>query len=73
MSCQKWTIYLVKQGRFKVGVVPADGLGRLQLKTIISKFIKWGSLAMSDGAKSMNYGRSDCPAYIKASLLIVSS
>jgi hypothetical protein len=34
MSSQKWTISLVKQGTFKVGVVPADGLGRLLLKTI---------------------------------------
>jgi hypothetical protein len=31
MSSQKWTISLVKQGKFKVGVVPADGLDRLLL------------------------------------------
>jgi hypothetical protein len=29
---QKWTISHVKQGKFKVGVVPADGLGRLLIK-----------------------------------------
>jgi hypothetical protein len=29
MSSQKWTISLLKQGNFKVGVVPADGIGRL--------------------------------------------
>jgi hypothetical protein len=34
MSSQKWTISLVKQGKSKVGVVPADGLGHLQLKTM---------------------------------------
>jgi hypothetical protein len=28
-ALSKWTISLVKQGKFKVGVVPADGLGRL--------------------------------------------
>jgi hypothetical protein len=33
MSSQKWTVSLVKRGKFKVGVVSADGLGRLQLKT----------------------------------------
>jgi hypothetical protein len=43
MSSKKWTVSLVKRGKFKVGVVSADGLGRLQLKTIISKFIKWGT------------------------------
>jgi hypothetical protein len=35
MSSQKWKISLVKQGKFKVGVVPADILGCLQLKTIL--------------------------------------
>jgi hypothetical protein len=55
MSCQKWTISLVKQGNFKVGVVPADRLGRLLLKTIIFVFIKWGGLAMSAGANPMNF------------------
>jgi hypothetical protein len=34
MTSQKWTISLVKQGKFKVGVVTADRLGRLLLKTI---------------------------------------
>jgi hypothetical protein len=34
MSSQKWKISLVKQGKIKVGVVPADGLGHLLLKTI---------------------------------------
>jgi hypothetical protein len=28
MSIQKWAISLVRQGKFKVGVAPADGLGR---------------------------------------------
>jgi hypothetical protein len=50
MSTQKWTISLVKQGKFKVGVVPADLLGCLLLKTIFG-----GSLAMSGGANPMNY------------------
>jgi hypothetical protein len=50
MSSQKWTISFVTQGQFKVGVFPADRLGRLQLKTIFV-FIKWGSLAMSAGSK----------------------
>jgi hypothetical protein len=48
MSSQKWTVSLVKQGKFKVGVVPADGLGCLLLKTIFV-FIKWGSLAIQLG------------------------
>jgi hypothetical protein len=34
MSGQKWMISLVKKGKFKVGVVPADGPGCLLLKTI---------------------------------------
>jgi hypothetical protein len=34
MFSQKWTISLVKQGKFKVGVVPADKLGHLLLITI---------------------------------------
>jgi hypothetical protein len=34
MSSQKGTISLAKRGKFKVGVVPADGLGRLLLKTV---------------------------------------
>jgi hypothetical protein len=34
MSSQKWTIFLVKQGKFKEGIVPAEELGHLQLKTI---------------------------------------
>jgi hypothetical protein len=35
MISQKWTISLVKQGKFKVGVVPADGLDLLLLKTFL--------------------------------------
>jgi hypothetical protein len=34
MSNQKWAISLVKQGKNKEGVVPADGLDHLLLKTI---------------------------------------
>jgi hypothetical protein len=34
LSSQKWTISLVIQGKFKIGAVPADGLGCLVLKTI---------------------------------------
>jgi hypothetical protein len=50
MSSQKWTIFLVKQGKCKVGVVPADGLGRLLLKLFFLLLLhKWGSLAMSAG------------------------
>jgi hypothetical protein len=50
MSSQKWAISLVKQGKFKVGVVPADGLGCLLRKKLFFVFIKWGSLAMTAGA-----------------------
>jgi hypothetical protein len=32
MSSQKWTISLVKQGKFKVGVFLADGPGHVLLK-----------------------------------------
>jgi hypothetical protein len=56
MFSRKWTIRLVKQGNFKVGVVPADGLGRLLL-TAIFVFFEWGSLAMSAGSNPMNFGR----------------
>jgi hypothetical protein len=53
MSSQQWTIFLVKQGNFKVGVVPADGLGRLLLKHF---FIKWNSPSvMSAAANPMNF------------------
>jgi hypothetical protein len=47
MSSQKWTISLVKQGKSKVGVVPADRLGCLLLKIII---MEGGCLAMLAGA-----------------------
>jgi hypothetical protein len=50
MFIQKWTISLVKQGKFKEGVVPADGLG-----CFFFVFIKWGSLAMSAVANPMNF------------------
>jgi hypothetical protein len=32
---KKWMISLVKQGKFKVGVVPADGLGHFTTKNYI--------------------------------------
>jgi hypothetical protein len=32
ISSKKWTVSLVKQGKFKVGVVSADRLGHLLLK-----------------------------------------
>jgi hypothetical protein len=51
---QKLKISLAKQGKFKVGVVPADGLGRLLLKLFVV-FIDWGSLAMSAGAYPVNF------------------
>jgi hypothetical protein len=54
MSSQKWIISLVKPGMFKVGVVPADGLGRLLIKQFFV-FIKRGSLAMSAGANPMKF------------------
>jgi hypothetical protein len=54
MTSQKWTNSLIKQGKFKVVVVPADGLGRLLLKTFFV-VIKWGSLAMPAGANPMNF------------------
>jgi hypothetical protein len=54
MSSQKWTISLVKQGKFKVGVGPADRLGHILLKLFLV-FIKWGSLVMSAGANPMNF------------------
>jgi hypothetical protein len=44
----------VKQGKFEVGVVPADGLDCL-LHTIFFVFIKLGSLALSAGANPMNF------------------
>jgi hypothetical protein len=34
LSSQKWMITLAKQGKFKVGVVPADGQCCLLFKTI---------------------------------------
>jgi hypothetical protein len=55
MFGQKWTISLVKQGKFKVGVVSGDRLGHLLLKTIFCVF-KWGRLAMSAGVNPMNFG-----------------
>jgi hypothetical protein len=45
LHSQKWAISLVKQAKFKVGVVPADGLDHLLLKTIF-EFL---SLSMSAG------------------------
>jgi hypothetical protein len=33
---------LVKQGKFKIGVVPVDGLGRLLLKTIFCTYLLHG-------------------------------
>jgi hypothetical protein len=46
---------LVKQGKFKVGVAAADGLGHSLLKIIVFVFIKRSSLAMSAGAKPMTF------------------
>jgi hypothetical protein len=53
MPHQKWTISLVKQGKFKIGIVPADVYGLLLLKTIFV-FIKYGSLAMSAVVNPIN-------------------
>jgi hypothetical protein len=47
----RFSLY-VKQGKFKVGVVPTDGICRLLLKLF---FIKWGSLDMSAGASPVNF------------------
>jgi hypothetical protein len=44
----------VKQGKFKAGVVTADGLSLL-LPITIFLFIKWSGLSMSAGANPMNY------------------
>jgi hypothetical protein len=56
MFSPKRTISLVKQGKFKVGVVAADGLGHLLLHiNYFFVFIKCGSLAISAGAKLMNF------------------
>jgi hypothetical protein len=59
---KKWMISLAKQGKFKVGVVPADGLGCLQLKTILKLFLyfQWASLARPAGANPMNF----CPIWL---------
>jgi hypothetical protein len=38
MSSQKWTISLLKQGKFKIGVVPADGPGCLLQKLFLYLF-----------------------------------
>jgi hypothetical protein len=45
----------VEQGKLKIGVIPADGLGHFPQKKIFLLFIKWGSLAMSAGADPMNF------------------
>jgi hypothetical protein len=55
MFGQKWTISLVKQGEFKVGGIPADGLSCLLLKTIFLYLLNGGSIAMSAGANPMNF------------------
>jgi hypothetical protein len=39
MFGQKWMIFPVKQGKFKVGVVPADGQGHFLLKTFHLYFL----------------------------------
>jgi hypothetical protein len=63
MSSQKWTISLVKQGKFKRGVVPADGQGRLLLLFVI---MEGGSLAMAAGANPTIFGLFDRPTSINA-------
>jgi hypothetical protein len=40
MSTQKWMISLLKNGKFKVGKVPADGLGSLHTTKNFFVFIK---------------------------------
>jgi hypothetical protein len=49
----------IKQGKLKVGVVPADGLGHLCRyilpKIIFFVFIERGSLAVSAGSNRMNF------------------
>jgi hypothetical protein len=44
-----------KQGKLDLGVIPADGLGCLQLKTFFWYLLKWGSLSMSAGVNPMNF------------------
>jgi hypothetical protein len=58
MSGQIWPIHLVKQGKFNVVVVLADGLVRLLLKNEWGTFLyllNGGSLAMSAGANPMDF------------------
>jgi hypothetical protein len=50
---KKRTISLVKQGKFKVGVAPADRRVCLLLKNIFVGIMEGGSLAMSAGANPM--------------------
>jgi hypothetical protein len=45
----------LKQGKFKVDVILADGLGCLLLKTFKNLLCKWGSLAKSAWANPMNF------------------
>jgi hypothetical protein len=49
MSSQKWKISLAKQGKFKIGVDPADGLHRPFTTKNFFVIIKWSNLAMSFG------------------------
>jgi hypothetical protein len=53
---QKKTILLVKQGKFKVGVVPPDRLGCLLLKILFFVIMEGGSLAMSTLANLTIFG-----------------
>jgi hypothetical protein len=52
---KKLAIFLVKQGMFKVAVVPADRLGCLLLKNILV-IMEGGSLTMSAGASTTIFG-----------------
>jgi hypothetical protein len=52
MSSQKWTLFLVKQGKFKVGVVQADGLGFLDFLNLLNGVVY---MAMSAGASPNNF------------------
>jgi hypothetical protein len=58
ISSQKWTISFVNQGKFKVGVVPADRQGCYLLEIfVIIVIMVGGSLAMSAGANTTILGQ----------------
>jgi hypothetical protein len=71
MSSQKWTVSLVKQGKFKNRCSPSWKTRSFNTKNYFFVFFKWGSLAMSAGANPMKFWLIWSSSMYKCILLLI--